>query len=124
MRPPPPVGACRSRAGRDRREHLVGTAPRACGDGDAAAAPGRGAERTCSPDRPEQVPGPAAGAIREWCGERVDETVLISPLPAGPDEPSVSEPDIAAVRAVLGRLAEQAGVKAATTGRRARAKAS
>jgi hypothetical protein len=76
--------------------------------------------RTLSVDSLAPDPGPDAEAVREWCNERVDETVMIKRLPAGPDEPPVPEAYVAAMRAVLGQLAEQAGVKAATTGRRAR----
>jgi hypothetical protein len=55
---------------------------------------------------------------------RADETLMIRRLPMGPDEPPVSEADVAAVRAVLERHAGQADPRKAGSRRRARAAAS
>jgi Family of unknown function (DUF6339) len=80
--------------------------------------------RTLSLDSLAPDAAPDAEAVREWCSGRVDETLILERLPTGPDEPPVPEADVAVVRAVLDRLAEQAGLKAARTRRRAGAKAS
>jgi hypothetical protein len=46
-----------------------------------------------------------AEAVREWCAEPVDETTMLKDLPRGPDEPPVPAKEVAAVRAILDRLA-------------------
>jgi hypothetical protein len=49
-----------------------------------------------------------AEAIREWCNETIDETILVrEELPEGPDEEQVPEEAITCVRAVLQRLADE-----------------
>jgi hypothetical protein len=82
------------------------------------------AMRTIALDSLAPAPAPDAEAIREWCAETVDETLMIRRLPTGPDEPPVPEQDIAAVRAILDQLAGQAGPRRARTRRRAAASAS
>jgi hypothetical protein len=82
------------------------------------------AMKTISLDSLASASVPDAEAIREWCAETVDETLMIRRLPTGPDEPPVPERDIAAVRAVLDHLAGQAGPRRARARRRARTTAS
>ena len=82
------------------------------------------ATRTLALDSLAPAPAPDVEAIREWCAEPVDETVMIRRLPTGPDEPPVPEQDVAAVRAILDQLAGQAGPRRARARRRARASAS
>lgn len=49
-----------------------------------------------------------AEAVREWCAEPIDETKIVrDELPEGPDEAPVSEQEIARVREVLQRLADE-----------------
>jgi hypothetical protein len=80
--------------------------------------------RTLSLDSLAPAPAPDAEAVRGWCAEPVDETLMIRRLPTGPDEPPVPEQDIAAVRAILDQLAGQAGPRRARARRRAAASAS
>ncbi len=78
--------------------------------------------RTLSIDSLAPDPGPDADAVRDWCSGPVDETLMFRRLPAGPDEARVSAADVAALRSLLGLLAEQAGIRAGTARRRARAR--
>jgi hypothetical protein len=80
--------------------------------------------RTLSLDALSASAAPDAEAVRDWCTERVDETTMISDLPRGPDEPPVPEREVAAVRAVLDRLAAEIGLGRSRRRRRARAQAS
>jgi Family of unknown function (DUF6339) len=82
------------------------------------------AMKTISLDSLAPALAPDAEAVREWCIEPVDETLMIRQLPTGPDEPPVSEQDIAAVRAILDQLAGQAGPRRVRPRRRAAASAS
>jgi hypothetical protein len=82
------------------------------------------AMRTFALDSLAPAPAPDAEAVREWCAETVDETLMIRRLPTGPEEPTVPERDIAAVRAVLDQLAGQAGSRRARARRRSRTTAS
>jgi hypothetical protein len=66
---------------------------------------------------------PDAEAVREWCAEPVDETTMMKDLPRGPDESPVPARDVAAVRAILDRIAANLGLGSARR-RRARSRAS
>ena len=63
---------------------------------------------------------PDAEAVREWCAEAADETLMIARLPIGPDEPPADAADVAAVRSVLDRIAGVAGPLRRRGGRRRR----
>jgi hypothetical protein len=80
--------------------------------------------RTLSLDALAVTQGTDAEAVREWCGQRVDETTMMEELPEGPDEAPVPAADVAAVRAVLDHLAERINLKDAKPERRVAALAS
>jgi hypothetical protein len=61
--------------------------------------------RTLTLDALWQNPATDAEAFREWRLASVDETKMMNDLPTGPDEAPVPSEAIAAVRAVLNRLA-------------------
>ena len=64
---------------------------------------------------------PDADAVREWCAERPDETLMMTRPPVGPDEAPASATDVAAVRTLLDeRAGHGAAMTAAGPGRRRR----
>jgi hypothetical protein len=80
--------------------------------------------RTLSLDALAVTPGTDVEAVREWCRQAVDETVMMDELPQGPDEAPVPAADVAAVRAVLDHLAERIGLRDVKSERRAPVKMS
>ena len=66
---------------------------------------------------------PDAEAVREWCAERPDETLMMTRPPVGPDEAPASAADVAAVRALLDELAGHGAAMTAAGPRRRRRRA-
>ncbi|MFO0848381.1 MAG: DUF6339 family protein [Gemmataceae bacterium] len=61
--------------------------------------------RTVCLDALAASPAIDAQAVADWANEKIDVTTVIDELPTGPDEESVSDTEIAAVRKILDDLA-------------------